>query len=90
MTLQRRKRQVTFALDEAVLEDAKAVVSRADYKSLNAFVEMALIELIKRNRKEEIKTQLKAASQDSLYLEDIAEVQRDFQDADWESLEQNP
>ena len=36
---------------------------------------MALIELIKRHRKEEIKTQLKAASQDSLYLEDIAEVQ---------------
>ena len=90
MTLQRRKRKATFALDEAVLEDAKAVVSRADYKSLNAFVELALVELIKSHRKAEIKTQLVAASQDALYLEDIAEVQRDFQDADWESLEQNP
>ena len=87
MTLQRR-RKATFALDEAVLEEAKAVVSKSDYKSLNAFVELALVELIKRHRKEEIKKQLLAASQDALYLEDIAEVQRDFQDADWESFDQ--
>jgi hypothetical protein len=88
MTAPRRVKKATFTLDEAVLEEAKAVVRNTDYKSLNAFVEMAIVALIKRHRKEEIKRQLVAASRDPLFLADIAAVQRDFQEADWESLEQ--
>ena len=87
MTTQQRKRKATFALDETVLEHAKAIVRKTDYRSLNAFVEAAIVEMINRYRKEEIKRQLSAASRDPLFLEDIAEVQRDFQDADRESLE---
>lgn len=87
MPSQHRTRKTTFAIDETVLEDAKEIVQKADYRSLNAFVETAIIEMIKRHRKEEIKRQLSAASHDPLFLADIAEVQRDFQDADWENFE---
>ena len=87
MTVQRPKRKATFALHEAVLEDAKAIVQKENYKSLNAFVEMAIVELIQRHRKAEMKRELVAASRDPLFLADIAEIQQDFQDADWESLE---
>jgi hypothetical protein len=89
MTSPSRRKKATFALDEAILEDAKKILLNTDYRSLNAFVETAIIEKIKRHHKEEIKRQLLAASQDPLFLEDIAEVQRDFQNADWESLEKD-
>ncbi len=80
MSSQRRTKKATFALDEAVLEDAKEVARKTEYRSLNAFVETAIVEMIKRHRKKEIKHQLLKASRDPLFLEDIAEVQRDFQD----------
>lgn len=89
MATQQRKRKATFALDETLLEDAKTIARKAEYRSLNAFVETAILEMINRHRKEEIKRQLLKASHDPLFLADIAEVQRDFQDADWESLEKN-
>lgn len=87
MPSQHRTKKATFAIDETVLEDAKEIVQKADYRSLNAFVETAIIEMIKRHRKEEIKRQFLAASHDPLFLADIAEVQRDFQDVDWENFE---
>jgi hypothetical protein len=89
MTTQRRKK-ATFALDEAVLEEAKAVARQANYKSLNAFVEMAIAQLIQQYRKAEIRRELMAASQDPLFLADIAQVQQDFEHTDWESLEKQP
>lgn len=89
MPTQHRTKKATFAIDEAVLEDAKAIVQKSDYRSLNAFVETAIVEMIKRHRKDEIKRQLSAASHDPLFLADVAEVQRDFQDADWENFDKN-
>lgn len=82
-----RTKKATFTINKDVLEDAKAIVRKSDYQSLNAFVETAIIEMIERSRKKEIKRQLRVASRDPLFLEDITEVQRDFQYADWESLE---
>jgi len=89
MASQQSKKKATFALDETVLEDAKTIVSKTDYRSLNAFVETAIVEMIKRHRKEEIKRQLLAASEDPLFLEDIARVQQDFEYSDRESIEKN-
>jgi len=86
MSAQRQKKKATFTLDEAVLDDAKAIVRHTNYRSLNAFVEMAIVKLIEHHRKEELKRQLATASNDPLFLADIAEVQRDFQDADWDAL----
>lgn len=87
MTSQHRTKKATFVIDETVLEDAKVIVQKSDFCSLNAFVETAIVEMIKRYRKEEIKRRISAASHDPLFLSDIAEVQRDFHDADLENFE---
>ena len=90
MSSQHQRKKAIFALDETILKDAKEIAHEADYQSLNAFVETAIIEMIKRHHKKEIKRQLSVASHDPLFLADIAEVQRDFQDADWENLKKHP
>ena len=84
-----RTKKATISINEDVLEDAKAVVRKSDYQSLNAFVETAIIEMIKRSRKKEIKHQMRLASRDPLFLEDVNDIQRDFQYADWEDIEKS-
>lgn len=80
------KKQETFVLDAVLLESAKALVDQGDYRSLNDLAELAISDLVNQHQKKQIREDLIEASRDVLFLEDIAEVQRDFQDADQESL----
>lgn len=81
-------KKATFVIDDRVIEKAKEIVDRGDFKSLNSFVEAAMRDEIEKLRKEELKKALSEASTDPLFLADIKEVERDFEHADFEEERQ--
>ena len=79
-------KKATFVIDDRVIEKAKEIVDRGDFKSLNSFVEAAMRDEIEKLRKEELKKALLEASNDPLFLADINEVERDFEHVDFEEV----
>ena len=77
-------KKATFVIDDRIIEKAREIVDRGDFKSLNSFVEAAMRDEIEKLRKEELKKALLEASNDPLFLADINEVERDFEHADFE------
>jgi len=77
-------KKATFLINEVVLEEAKAIVERKRFKSLNSFVEKAIKDEIERIRREEIKKAILEASQDPKFLSDLRDVENDFEFADFE------
>jgi Arc/MetJ-type ribon-helix-helix transcriptional regulator len=77
-------KKATFVLDEQVLTEAKEIVGMGEFKSMNVFVEVALKDEIKKIKREKIRSAIRAASNDPLFLADIKEIQNDFQYADFE------
>lgn len=77
-------KKATFLINEVVLEEAKAIVERKRFKSLNSFVEKAIKNEIERIRREEIKKAILEASQDPKFLSDLRDVEYDFEFADFE------
>ncbi len=77
-------KRATFLIDEAVLDEAKHIVKRKSFKSLNFFVELAIRDQIERIRKTEINEAILEASQDPLFLSDLREVENDFVYVDYE------
>lgn len=87
--LGRTKRQkATFTLDRDLLDEAKFLTSEGHFKSLNAFVQEAIVEYVKKSRREVLNESLREASEDPLFLADVAEIERDFEglDADVDRL----
>ena len=80
-------KKATFVIDDKVIEKAKEIVDRGDFKSLNSFVEAAMRDEIEKLRKEELKRLLLEASNDPLFLADINDVKSDFEHADFEEAE---
>lgn len=78
------QKKATFAIDQAILEEAKAIVETKRFKSLNSFVEKAMKNEIERVRREEIKKAILEASQDPIFLSDLSDVEHDFEFADFE------
>lgn len=79
-------KKATFILDEQVFAQAKEIVEKGLFKSMNAFVESAMKEELEKIKKERIKKAFIEASKDPLFLEDIEEVEKDFQYADFEDI----
>lgn len=77
-------KKATFVIDQAVLNEAKAIVETKRFKSLNSFVEKAIKDRIERIRKEEIKKAIHEASQDPIFLSDLRDVEYEFEFADFE------
>ena len=77
-------KKATFILDERMMEQAKGVVEKGLFKSMNAFVETAIKDELERIEKEKIKRAIVEASKDPLFLSDIREIERDFEYADYE------
>ena len=77
-------KKATFLINEVVLEEAKAIVEKKRFKSLNSFVEKAIKDEIERIRREEIKKEIIEASQDPKFLSDLRDVEYDFEFADFE------
>ena len=78
------QKKATFAIDQAILEEAKAIVETKRFKSLNSFVEKAIKDVIERIRREEIKKAILEASQDPMFLSELRDVEYDFEFTDFE------
>ena len=61
------------------------VISRAKNPSYSAFVEDALRQAVKREREKLLAEEFRQAAEDPLFLADVDEVEREFEDADAES-----
>jgi len=79
-------RKATFLLPSRLLEEVKAVVSQGSSRSINAFVEQALSDLLQRVRQEQRRRAYAQASEDPLFLADLKAVGAAFETADEESL----
>jgi Arc/MetJ-type ribon-helix-helix transcriptional regulator len=76
-------KKATFVLDDQVMAEAKMIVEKGFYKSMNAFVESAIRDEIEKNKRELIRAAIIEASKDPLFLSDIEEVEKDFEYADF-------
>ena len=81
------KKKTTFILDEGIIGQAKEIVEKGTFKSMNAFVETAIKDELESIRKECIKAAIKDAAKDPLFLADIREVEKDFEHVDFEVTE---
>lgn len=77
--------KATFAIDDAVLLEAREYVKKNRLKSLSSFVEGALREELRRLKQERIRKSLLAAGNDPLFLADVMEIQQSFEHADHEA-----
>lgn len=73
-------------LDERLMEEAREIISRGEFKSMNAFVEVALKDELEKLRKAHLKQAMLDASRDPMFLSDISEAQKDFEHADFEEV----
>ena len=81
------KKKTTFVLDEGIIRQAKEIVEKGTFKSMNAFVETAIKDELERIKKERIKAAIKDAAKDPLFLADIREIEKDFEYVDFEEAE---
>ncbi len=70
--------KATFILDERIMEQGRELVKKKRVKSMNALVETAVKNELAAIKKEEIKTALREASKDPLFLADLKEIEEDF------------
>lgn len=80
-------KKATFVLNEQAMAEAKEIIERGFFKSMNAFVETAIKDELEKIKKEEIREAIIEASNDPLFLSDIEEVERDFEYADFDAEE---
>ena len=79
-------RKATYLLPPRLLEEVKAVVRDGSFRSVNAFVEQALSDLLRRVQQEQRRRAYAQASEDSLFLADLKAVGAAFETADEEFL----
>jgi Arc/MetJ-type ribon-helix-helix transcriptional regulator len=80
-------KKATFLLDEQTIKLAKEYVEEGHFKSMNAFVKTAIKDELDAIKKEQIRKEIMQASNDPMFLADIAEIEKDFKDADFEERE---
>lgn len=79
--------KATFLIDKAILMEAKQAVEAGHARSLNVFVESALKDKLARMKEERIKQDILEASRDPLFLSDIEEIERAFEQVDFERVD---
>ena len=80
-----KTKKATFNLHVTVLDALDEVTARGIVPSKNALVEHALVKELKELRRQERKTLWQEAAKDSLFLNDIKQVEADFHYADAET-----
>jgi hypothetical protein len=80
-----KARKATFNLRAEVLDAVNEAVTQGSASSKNAFVERALVRELQDLRRVERRKRWQEASQDPLFLNDIAELETVFQPADAET-----
>ena len=77
-------KKATFVLNNEIMEEAKSLVNKGLFKSMNAFVEISISDKIEKIKRDRIEKAIKDASKDPLFLSDIKEVEKDFENVDFE------
>lgn len=77
-------KKATFVIDEHVISEAKEIVEKGVFRSMNAFVESALRDEIEKIKREQIRNAINDASRDPLFLKDLREIEEDFRYSDIE------
>jgi hypothetical protein len=80
-----KTKKATFSLHEDVLAAIDEAVADGAARSKNAFVEEALIRQLQAIREQALRAQWEEAARDPLFLQDLAEIERDFDWADAET-----
>ena len=86
MSIESKGKKATFLLSSRLLDEVRAIVREGPFRSINAFVEQALSELVQRVQREERRQAFAEASGDPLFLADLKSVGGAFEAADEESL----
>ena len=86
MSIESKGEKATFLLSCRLLAEVKAIVREGPFRSINAFVEQALSELVQRVRQKQVQQAFAEASGDPLFLADLKAVGWAFEAADDESL----
>lgn len=77
-------KKATFVLDEQIMSEAKEIIEKGLFKSMNAFVESAIKDEIEKIKKKQIREAIIEASKDPMFLSDLKEIEEDFKYADFE------
>ena len=77
-------KNVTFSLPIAMLEKLKEYAKNQDIPSLNAGVKEALEEYSKKIEKEKLRKRMNEAALDPLFIKDLEDSMKAFEDSDAE------
>ena len=80
-----KKRKVTVLVEERLLTEAKRLVGKGGYRSLNACVSAALRILLAQERRVRLEVEMEEASRDEMFLSDIKATMEDFKYVDAET-----
>ena len=67
MSIESKGEKATFLLSSRLLAEVKAIVREGPFRSINAFVEQALSDLVQRVRQEQVRQAFAEASGDPLF-----------------------
>lgn len=82
------QKNFTFALPAGMMEEIRSVTKSELNISINSFVRNALEFQLKEVKREQFRRNIAEASQDQLFLADVAQCQKDFRFLDKEELDE--
>ncbi|MDD2252631.1 MAG: hypothetical protein PHQ10_06690 [Dehalococcoidales bacterium] len=82
-----KTKKATFNLHPTVLSDLEKAMAEGAATSKNALVERALIKELEELKRKKREAQWQQAARDSLFMNDIAEIEADFKEPDAETAE---
>jgi Arc/MetJ-type ribon-helix-helix transcriptional regulator len=80
-----RKTKVTVLIEERLLTEAKRLVGKGGYRSLNACLNEALRSLLAQECRARLEKAMEEASRDEMFLSDIKATMEDFKYVDAET-----
>lgn len=83
----RHAKKATFLVSVEILNGIDAAVATGAAPSKNALVERALDEELRKLRRRARRARWQEASQDPLFLKDVAAIEKDFRVADAETAQ---
>ena len=82
------QKNFTFALPAGMMEEIRSVTKSELNISINSFVRNALEFQLKEVKREQFRRNIADASQDQLFLADVAQCQKDFRFLDKEEFDE--
>ena len=82
------QKNLTFALPAGMMEEIRSVTKSELNISINSFVRNALEFQLKQVKREQFRRNIAEASQDQLFLADVAQCQKDFRFLDKEEFDE--